>query len=106
MLLVLTNAGCLGGMLAVGVPSEPAHAGSDLSGEMEAGYDPPAVEAAWYAWWEAQGYFKPALDADGKPRPEGTFTVPIPPPNVTGDLHLGHALTVAVQDCLVRWCVS
>ena len=73
---------------------------------MEAGYDPPAVEAAWYAWWEAQGYFKPALDAEGKPRAEGTFTVPIPPPNVTGDLHLGHALTVAVQDCLVRWCVS
>lgn len=73
---------------------------------MEAGYDPPAVEAAWYAWWEAQGYFKPALDADGKPRAKGTFTVPIPPPNVTGDLHLGHALTVAVQDCLVRWCVS
>lgn len=77
---------------------------ADLSGEMEAGYNPPAVEAAWYAWWEAQGFFKPALDADGKTRTEGTFTVPIPPPNVTGDLHLGHALTVAVQDCLVRWC--
>jgi valyl-tRNA synthetase len=61
------------------------------------------VEAAWYAWWEKQGYFAPQMTLNGKPRPEGTYVVPIPPPNITGALHIGHALTVAIQDCLVRW---
>ncbi|KAI0075022.1 hypothetical protein K474DRAFT_1664724 [Panus rudis PR-1116 ss-1] len=67
------------------------------------GYNPIAVEAAWYDWWEAQGFFSPQLGPDGKPKPEGQFVVPSPPPNVTGSLHIGHALTVAIQDTLVRW---
>lgn len=45
-----------------------------------------------YDWWEAQGFFKPRVDAKGEP-----FVMVIPPPNVTGSLHLGHALTNAIQ---------
>ena len=70
---------------------------------MSSGYNPIAVEAAWYDWWEAQGFFSPQLTPDGKTKPEGVFVVPFPPPNVTGSLHIGHALTVAIQDSLVRW---
>jgi valyl-tRNA synthetase len=66
--------------------------------EMETSYNPRAVESAWYDWWEAQGYFKPSLDKNKK-----KFVIPIPPPNVTGSLHLGHALTNSIQDCLIRW---
>jgi valyl-tRNA synthetase len=70
---------------------------------MAAGYDPIAVEAAWYDWWHEQGFFKPVLDANGGPKPEGLFVISAPPPNVTGSLHIGHALTTAIQDALVRW---
>ncbi|KAF9236793.1 tRNA synthetases class I-domain-containing protein [Melanogaster broomeanus] len=75
----------------------------DMSQPMAAGYNPQAVEAAWYDWWEAQGFFKPQTAPDGAAKPEGLFVIPSPPPNVTGSLHIGHALTVAIQDCLVRW---
>jgi valyl-tRNA synthetase len=67
------------------------------------GYHPSAVEAAWQDWWEASGYYtcdpKFAL---GKPADE-KFVMVIPPPNVTGSLHLGHALTAAVEDTMTRW---
>ena len=76
---------------------------TDLSEPMAAGYNPLAVESSWYDWWSAQGFFKPQLTADGKPKPEGQFVIPCPPPNVTGSLHIGHALTVAIQDGLIRW---
>ncbi len=72
---------------------------------MAPGYDPIAVESAWYSWWSQSGYFKPELGPDGKPKPAGLFVLPCPPPNVTGSLHIGHALTVAIQDTLVRWYV-
>uniref|UniRef100_A0A8C1WJD4 valine--tRNA ligase n=1 Tax=Cyprinus carpio TaxID=7962 RepID=A0A8C1WJD4_CYPCA len=62
-------------------------------------YSPQYVEAAWYSWWEKQGFFKPEYG----PNPRGVFMMCIPPPNVTGSLHLGHALTNAIQDCLTRW---
>ncbi|MHB9032777.1 MAG: valine--tRNA ligase [Anaerolineae bacterium] len=55
------------------------------------------IEPALYAWWEAQGYFKPKIDPAVKP-----FVISMPPPNVTGILHLGHALTSAVEDALIR----
>jgi valyl-tRNA synthetase len=71
---------------------------------MAAGYNPIAVESAWYDWWEKEGFFLPKMGPDGKPTPE-TFVIPAPPPNVTGSLHIGHALTVAIQDTLIRWCV-
>ncbi len=61
-------------------------------------YDPAPVEARWYPFWEEGGYFAPRADADAEP-----FTVIMPPPNVTGELHLGHALTAAIEDVLVRW---
>jgi valyl-tRNA synthetase len=74
---------------------------------MSAGYNPIAVEAAWYDWWHAQGFFKPeyiqpALQGQDLKDRE-TFVIPSPPPNVTGSLHIGHALTVAIQDGMVRW---
>ena len=79
--------------------------GLDLSLPMANGYNPIAVEAAWYDWWEAQGFFIPQMTAEGKPKPEGLFVVPLPPPNITGTLHIGHALGVAIQDLLTRWYV-
>ncbi|KAK6363405.1 hypothetical protein TWF730_000836 [Orbilia blumenaviensis] len=66
-------------------------------------YDPIAVESAWNAWWEQEGFFKPEMKADGKPKDEGVFVITAPPPNVTGALHIGHALAVSLQDVLVRW---
>lgn len=75
----------------------------DVSGEMLPAYHPQVVEAAWDSWWNAQGYFTadPATaEAAGE---EGRFVMVIPPPNVTGSLHLGHALTSSIEDCLARW---
>jgi valyl-tRNA synthetase len=68
-------------------------------------YNPAAVESSWYAWWEKEGFFKPQMSADGKVKDEGMFVITLPPPNVTGSLHIGHALTAAIQDTLVRWLV-
>ncbi|MBR1836850.1 MAG: valine--tRNA ligase [Kiritimatiellae bacterium] len=63
---------------------------------MDKHYDPKAVEAKWYPIWENSGAFKPS----GKGKP---YSVVIPPPNVTGILHMGHALNDTIQDVLVRW---
>lgn len=79
------------------------HSEEDMSQPMSSGYDPIAVESAWYEWWDAQGFFAPQTEPDGSVKPEGQFVIPAPPPNVTGSLHIGHALTVAIQDALVRW---
>lgn len=70
---------------------------------MASGYNPEAVESAWYDWWEAQGFFLPKLTPQGRPATEEVFVIPCPPPNVTGSLHIGHALTTAIQDSLIRW---
>jgi valyl-tRNA synthetase len=64
---------------------------------METRYDPRAVEQRWYELWEQRGYFKPRESLTGK-----TFTISMPPPNITGDLHMGHAM-YTLQDVLVRW---
>ena len=70
---------------------------------MAAAYHPEAVESAWQDWWEASGYYS-CDPAAAVGRPEGEkFVMVIPPPNVTGSLHLGHALTAAVEDTLTRW---
>ncbi|GMU82626.1 MAG: hypothetical protein AMXMBFR47_24970 [Planctomycetota bacterium] len=61
------------------------------------GYDPKAVESEIYAMWEAGGYFHAEPDPARKP-----FVITIPPPNVTGALHLGHALNNTLQDILIR----
>src|SRR5947209_19590231 len=67
-------------------------------GEMAKAYDPSGVEQRLYDWWEAQGYFKPKI-VEGK-RP---FVISMPPPNITGELHLGHALTATLEDLMIRW---
>ncbi|KAJ3482542.1 hypothetical protein NLI96_g6905 [Meripilus lineatus] len=85
------------------VNTTPKGEKKDLSQPMASGYNPIAVESAWYDWWETQGFFRPQTTPDGKPKPEGLFVIPSPPPNVTGSLHIGHALTVAIQDTLTRW---
>jgi valyl-tRNA synthetase len=61
-------------------------------------YSPQEVEARIYGWWEESGYFK-AQDRSTKP----PYAVILPPPNVTGFLHMGHALDHTIQDVLVRW---
>ncbi len=66
--------------------------------ELAKTYDHRDVEARWYAAWMEAGCF--VADAHSKKPP---FTIVIPPPNVTGSLHMGHALTVTIQDVLVRW---
>lgn len=65
---------------------------------MDRHYDPKAVEAKWYPWWEQHGCFHDDPARGGKP-----YSVVIPPPNVTGILHMGHALNQTIQDVLVRW---
>ena len=82
------------------VNKTPAGEKKILEPEMEGSYKPMAVEAAWYEWWEKSGFFKPEVNA-GKGK--GQFVMVIPPPNVTGYLHLGHALTNSIQDSIVRW---
>jgi len=68
-------------------------------------YDFKSTEHRIYAWWEQNGYFKPAndpnqtgFDPDRKP-----FVISIPPPNVTGELHLGHAMFVSMEDLMIRY---
>ena len=61
-------------------------------------YDPTSVEARWYAFWMDKRYFQAEVDAS-RPR----YCITIPPPNVTGSLHIGHALCYTIQDVLTRW---
>lgn len=76
----------------------------DLSQPMESGYNPMHVESSWYAWWEKKGFFTPKEPTDEDPiDPAKTFVIPVPPPNVTGVLHIGHALTLSIQDALIRF---
>jgi valyl-tRNA synthetase len=83
----------------------PKGSKKDLSSSpMAEAYHPVAVEAAWQDWWEKKGFYScDPKDAMGKKADEDKFVMVIPPPNVTGSLHLGHALTAAVEDTLTRW---
>lgn len=63
---------------------------------MEKTFDPKNIEAKWYSHWEDNGYFKPS----GKGEP---YSILLPPPNVTGTLHMGHAFQHTLQDCLIRY---
>jgi valyl-tRNA synthetase len=65
--------------------------------EMHPTYEPKNVEAHWYQRWEDAGLFRPEYRPDGEP-----FAVVIPPPNVTGSLHMGHALNHTIHDVIVR----
>jgi valyl-tRNA synthetase len=66
--------------------------------EMPKAYNPAAVERKLYEEWEAGGYFTPEIDKDKRP-----FSIIMPPPNLTGELHLGHAMMDTVEDILIRW---
>ncbi|MFA4886165.1 MAG: valine--tRNA ligase [Desulfotomaculaceae bacterium] len=61
-------------------------------------YDPRLVEDKWYSFWEGSGFFHTAVNAEQEP-----FCIVMPPPNVTGQLHMGHALDNTLQDILTRW---
>jgi len=67
-------------------------------GELPKGYDPKNVEEKWYEYWEKNGFFRPDMESDGPP-----YCIVIPPPNVTGTLHMGHALNNTLQDILIRY---
>ena len=61
-------------------------------------YDPHAVEQKIYDMWEKGGYFRGVIDKEKEP-----FSIVMPPPNVTGQLHMGHALDATLQDILTRY---
>ena len=69
-----------------------------MTRELAKGYEPHDVEKRWYAEWESKGYFRAEDTSDKKP-----YSIVIPPPNVTGALHMGHALNNTLQDILCRW---
>ncbi|XP_046699931.1 valine--tRNA ligase, mitochondrial isoform X1 [Silurus meridionalis] len=75
----------------------------DTSLPLPQSYSPEYVESCWYEWWEQQGFFSPEKHAEMPQAVNKYFSLCIPPPNVTGTLHLGHALTVAIEDTLARW---
>ncbi|MCZ7573379.1 MAG: valine--tRNA ligase [Ardenticatenaceae bacterium] len=61
-------------------------------------YDPQATEERLYRWWENKGFFTPTIDWDEEP-----FVISMPPPNVTGGLHMGHAMFVTLEDIMTRY---
>src|SRR5260370_1458499 len=68
--------------------------------EMPKAYEPTLVEPGWYAFWLEQGVFRASDDLrDARP----VYSLPMPPPNVTGALHMGHALMTTIEDVLTRW---
>ncbi len=69
-----------------------------LPQEMPQTYDAAAIEQPLYRWWLDRGDFKPRIDKDKEP-----FVIVMPPPNVTGALHLGHAIVAAIEDGLIRY---
>jgi len=71
---------------------------SNIQYEMPKAYEPGKVEQKWYKFWLEKDYFTPKIDLGKKP-----FVIIMPPPNVTGELHIGHALTTALEDIMTRW---
>ena len=69
-----------------------------MSKQLEKVYDPALVEDRTYAFWLEKNYFHAEVDQKKKP-----YTIVIPPPNITGQLHMGHALDETLQDILIRW---
>ena len=61
--------------------------------EIAKSFDPHAIEAKWYPFWESRGLFKPSMDPAAAP-----FCIQLPPPNVTGTLHMGHAFQQTLMD--------
>ncbi len=78
--------------------NDPQAAAPQRPAELDKAYEHQQVEQRLYAWWERCGLFAPRPDA-----PKPPFVITIPPPNVTGELHLGHAMFVTIEDILTRW---
>jgi valyl-tRNA synthetase len=66
--------------------------------ELAKSFDPRAIEAHWYPFWESRGWFRASFDPS---RP--SYSIQLPPPNVTGTLHMGHAFQQTLMDVLTRW---
>src|SRR4029077_11210767 len=69
-----------------------------VESDLDKGYEPALVEPRWARWWEEQGFFRSQDVSEKSP-----FSMVLPPPNVTGSLHLGHALTATIEDALARY---
>ena len=81
----------------VALPPWPTYCTASVP-ELAKTYDPVGTEARWQQAWEHQGAFHPDPKAPGE-----SFSVVIPPPNVTGSLHMGHAFNTALIDTIVRY---
>ena len=79
-------------------PTSVAPDGAEPPAGLAKAYDPRTVEAGVYDRWESDGWFRPNDREDARP-----FVIVMPPPNVTGELHIGHALFVTVEDVMTRW---
>src|ERR1700738_4812323 len=66
--------------------------------ELPKAYDPKAIEEKWYRIWKASGIFHTEPDPEKPP-----YCITIPPPNITGSLHMGHALNNTILDAMTRW---
>ena len=66
--------------------------------DIPSAYSPHKIEKKWYTFWLEQGYFRSEEKSDRPP-----FSIVIPPPNITGNLHVGHSLNNSLQDVLIRW---
>ncbi len=71
---------------------------AQIPDEMPKAYEPNKIEQKWYRFWLEQDYFRAKIDPKKKP-----FVIIMPPPNVTGELHIGHALTATLEDIMTRW---
>ncbi len=69
-----------------------------MSIEIPKAYDPSDVEERLYQWWGQEGFFRPDVESE-----QPAYSMVLPPPNVTGSLHMGHALNITLQDILARW---
>ncbi|HEV2219710.1 MAG TPA: class I tRNA ligase family protein, partial [Casimicrobiaceae bacterium] len=66
--------------------------------ELAKSFEPHAIEAKWYPLWESRGWFKPAYTPGA-----ASYCIQLPPPNVTGTLHMGHAFQQTLMDVLIRY---
>ena len=66
--------------------------------ELAKSFEPRTIEGRWYSYWESHGLFKPSLREDVP-----AYCIQLPPPNVTGTLHMGHAFQHTLMDVLIRW---
>ncbi|KAL1920867.1 uncharacterized protein VTP21DRAFT_11502 [Calcarisporiella thermophila] len=94
--LIITDRICLSTAVNKESVSKPTH-------EFLPAYDPKVVESDWQDWWKQKGFFSSSSAEYGSRISKEPFTMLLPPPNVTGDLHIGHALTASIQDAIARW---